>query len=134
MPSIQTKIPIRHKDLDLNFSIHPVRKDVNKHIDNMAIIHSVKNLLLTNHYEKLFHPEIGSNVRKLLFDNLDSVTAIVLKREIEQVLKNFEPRMSITSLDLRPDYDNNAYGVTLNFNILDRTEPIIIEFSLSRAR
>lgn len=134
MISVQTTTPIKYKDLDLNFTVHPVKKDVNKHIDNMAVIHSVKNLLLTNHYEKLFHPEIGSNVRKLLFDNLDSITAIALKREIEQTLTNFEPRISVQNLELKPDYDNNAYSVTITFSVLDKSTPITVEFSLSRVR
>ena len=55
------------KDLDLSLQIHPVKKDVNTHKNEYAIINSIKNLILTNHYEKFFHPEIGSNIRRLLF-------------------------------------------------------------------
>ena len=84
----------QYRDLDLNFNIHPVRKDVTKHISEMAVINSIKNLILMNHYEKPFQPDIGSNVRKLLFENLDVVTAMSIEREIKQVIKNYEDRKS----------------------------------------
>ena len=74
-------------DLDLNFTIHPVRKDINRTTGDMAVINSVKNLVLTNHYERPFQPEVGSNVRRLLFENLDNITASSIEKEIEQVIK-----------------------------------------------
>ena len=63
------------RDLDLNFAIHPIRKDINTHVNEFAVINSVKNLVLLNHYEKPFQPEIGSNIRRLLFENIDSIVA-----------------------------------------------------------
>ena len=68
------------KDLDLNFTIHPIRKDINTHKNEYAIINSVKNLVLTNHYERPFQPEIGSNIRRLLFENVDAITAAQIER------------------------------------------------------
>ena len=61
-----------YKDLDMTMAIHPIKKDLNRLIGEYAIINSVKNLLLTGHYERPFQPEIGSNVRRLLFENLDT--------------------------------------------------------------
>ena len=95
MAIVTTKNIRQFKDLDLNFSIHPVRKDINKNLNEMAVINAVKNLVLTNHFEKPFHPEIGSNVRRLLFDNLDTVTASAIESEIRTTITNFEPRVSI---------------------------------------
>ena len=60
-------------DLDLNFAIHPIRKDINTHKAEYAVINSVKNLILTNHFERPFQPEVGSNIRRLLFENVDDV-------------------------------------------------------------
>lgn len=134
MITVKTAVPIKYKDLDLNFTIHPVRKDINKLTDEMAVINAVKNLILTNHYEKPFHPEIGSNVRKLLFENLDLVTAAAMKRDIEQTLLNFEPRARIDWIELKPDYDNNAYSVSLRFTMINKTSPVDVQFSLSRVR
>jgi phage baseplate assembly protein W len=81
------------KDLDLNFTIHPVKKDINTHKNEYAITNAVKNLILTNHYERPFQPEIGSNIRRLLFENVDSITGAQIEREITETIDNFEPRV-----------------------------------------
>ena len=87
MATVISSTSRQYKDLDLNFLIHPVRKDINKHKDEMAVINSIKNLMMTNHYERPFQPDLGSNVRRLLFENLDKITAISMEREIRQVVK-----------------------------------------------
>jgi phage baseplate assembly protein W len=134
MATTSTTITKRYSDLDLNFTVHPVRKDINKHTDEMAVINAVKNLILTNHYERPFQPDIGSNVRKLLFENLDIVTAGALEKEITQTIENFEPRVGVLGITVLPDFDNNSFNVTLNFNIINRTEPVTISFLLERIR
>jgi phage baseplate assembly protein W len=75
MATTTTQIVRQYSDLDLNFTIHPVKKDINRNIGEMAVINSVKNLILTNHYERPFQPDICSNVRRLLCENLDNITA-----------------------------------------------------------
>lgn len=134
MAIVTTQIPKRYKDLDLSFTPHPIKKDVNIFVDDTAIINSVKNLLLTNHYERPFNPDLGSNVRKLLFENIDAVTAIMIEREITQTIANFEPRVSVIGTTVIPDYTNNGFNIQLYFNIINRTEPITINFFLERAR
>jgi phage baseplate assembly protein W len=135
MESVIVKNKIRtFKDLDLNFTIHPVKKDINLLSDEQAIINAVKNIVLTNHYEKPFYPDYGSNVRRLLFDNFDVVTATALQNEIEQCLTNFEPRISIISVTVNPNYDNNAFNVIMEFTIKNISEPITINFMLQRLR
>ncbi len=134
MASIVAHTAKRYKDLDLSFTRHPVRNDVNKHIDEMAVINSLKNLLSLNYYEKPFHPEIGSGVRGLLFENMDIVTARVLEREIRQTIQNFEPRVNVQKVEVSPDFDNNGYSIGMTFYIINRTEPITIDFFLQRDR
>ena len=124
----------QYKDLDLNFLIHPVRKDINKHKDEMAVINSIKNLMMTNHYERPFQPDLGSNVRRLLFENLDKITAISMEREIRQVVENYEPRAQIKTLDILPDVDNNGFSVRMEFYIMNMTDPVTINFFLERVR
>lgn len=123
-----------YKDLDLNFTIHPVKKDINKLRNQFAVIQSVKNLLLTNHYERPFQPDIGSNIRKLLFGQLDNITAGNLDLEIRQVISNYEPRVSIQQLRVSPDPDNNAFNVKMIFSIRNSTDPVTINFLLERVR
>jgi phage baseplate assembly protein W len=91
-------------------------------------------LILTNHYEKPFQPEIGSNIQKLLFENMDNITASAISREIEQTITNFEPRVKIIAINVSPNFDNNAFSVGMEFYIINRTEPITIQFFLERVR
>ena len=122
------------KDLDLNFTIHPIRKDINTNKNEYAIINSVKNLVLTNHYERPFQPEIGSNIRRLLFENVDTVTAAQIEREITETVENFEPRVQVSKVTATADPDNNGYKVTLEFFVINNANPITINFFLERIR
>jgi hypothetical protein len=130
--TIQTERTFR--DLDLNFKIHPVKKDINTHKNEYAIINSIKNLVLTNHYERPFQPEIGSNIRRLLFEQVDSVTAAQIQREIEEVIGNFEPRAQVSKVEAIPSPDENKYQIYLEFFIINNTAPITINFFLERIR
>jgi phage baseplate assembly protein W len=122
------------RDLDLNFTIHPVRKDINVYKNEFAIINSIKNLVLTNHYERPFQPEIGSNIRRMLFEQVDSITAAQIEREITEVIGNFEPRAQVSKVDAIPSPDENLYKIRLEFFIINSSEPITINFFLERIR
>lgn len=122
------------KDLDLNFTIHPIRKDINKHLNEYAVINSVKNLVLTNFYERPFRPEIGSNVRRLLFENVDMFVAAQLERAIEETVNNFEPRAQVSNVTASPSPDENRYNVRLEFFVINSTNPITVNFFLERVR
>jgi phage baseplate assembly protein W len=132
--TVYTKVSREYKDLDLNFIIHPVRKDINKVTGDMAVITSIKNLVLTSHYERPFQPDLGCNVRNLLFENLDIITASVLEREITQMITNYEPRAQVLSVVVIPNEDINAFSVSMQFGIVNRTEPVSIRFNLERLR
>jgi phage baseplate assembly protein W len=123
-----------YKDLDLNFTAHPVKKDVTRHYNEKAVINSVKNLVSTNFYERPFRPEIGSGVRSILFEMVDSVSGAALERHIAEVIKNFEPRVSIETITAVPDPDQNGYKVVLSFFINNLANPITINFFLERIR
>ena len=134
MAEAVTTIVRDFSDLDLNFTIHPVKKDINKNLGALAVINSIKNLILTNNYERPFQPEIGSNVRRLLFEQVDSVTAAQLEREIAEVIGNFEPRAQVSKVEAIPAPDENKYQIYLEFFILNNTAPITINFFLYRIR
>ena len=134
MATVTTNIIAGYSDLDLNFTIHPVKKDINRYTNETAIVNSIKNLILTNHYERPFRPDIGSNVRRLLFENMDTITATTLEKEIAQTIKNYEPRANISRLNVSPDYDNNGFNVYMEFYVINRTNPITINFFLERIR
>lgn len=129
-----SQIQNRYSDLDLTFKMHPVSKDVVLSVDDQAVIRSVRNLVLTNHYERPFHPEIGSNVRKMLFEPISPLTANYLQREIEDTIRNYEPRVSLQSVIVQIEPDANYYMAIITFFIVNRTEPITINFVLQRLR
>jgi len=122
------------RDLDLNFTIHPVKKDINVYKNEFAIINSIKNLVLTNHYDRPFQPEIGSNIRRLLFEQVDSITAAQIEREITEVIGNFEPRAQVSRVDAVPSPDENLYKIRLEFFIINSSDPVTINFFLERIR
>jgi phage baseplate assembly protein W len=124
----------RFSDLDLTFTRHPIKSDVVLSVDDQAVIRSMRNLILTNHYERPFHPEIGSNVRKMLFEPVSPLTANYLQREIEDTIKNFEPRAKLQQVVIQIEPDKNYYTAIISFYINNRTEPITINFVLQRLR
>ena len=134
MANITVQKTRQYSDLDLNFTVHPVKKDINIYKDEMAVINALKNLILTNYYERPFQPDLGSNVRKLLFEHMDIITAAALEKEIEQTITNFEPRVQILDISVAPNDEKNSYGVTMRFNVVNRTEPVTISFLLERIR
>ena len=123
-----------YSDLDLDFTRNPVTSDVVKLTDVEAVKRSVKNLIQTNHYERPFHPEIGSDVRALLFENMTPLTALNLERKVAEVLVNFEPRASIESIVAAPDIDANRYHLQISFYVVGIQSPIIVETFLQRLR
>ena len=123
-----------YKDLDLDFGRNVVTNDVNKLTDVEAVKRSVRNLINTNHFERPFHPELGGNVRALLFEPMTPLTALNLQRKIEEVLTNFEPRAKITQIMADPDIDRNAYRLTIKFYVIGIQNPITVETFLERLR
>ena len=122
------------KDLDLNFTAHPIKKDIAKHTNEYAVINSVKNLILTNYYERPFRPEIGSGIGNLLFENVDPLISARLERAIEETILNYEPRVSLSLVNATAYPDENRYSVTLTFFIINNPNPITIDFFLERIR
>jgi phage baseplate assembly protein W len=134
MATVTTDTTRTFRDLDLNFTIHPIRKDINIHKNEFAIINSVKNLILTNFYERPFQPEIGSSVRSLLFENIDTIIAAQLERSIEETILNYEPRVQISNITAVARPDENRYAVQLEFFVINNPSPITIDFFLERIR
>jgi len=123
-----------YADLDLNFGANPVTKDVNRKIGDRAIITAVKNLILLNYFEKPFNPSIGSNVRRLLFEPMTAETGILLQKEIELTIGNYEPRVKLRNVYVQSDYDSQGYNITIEFFIVNRLEPVTISLFLERLR
>ena len=121
-------------DLDLDFTRHPVTNDIVKITDVDAVKRSVKNLINTQFYERPFHPELGCGVRDMLFENYTPMTGIFMRRKIEEVLRNYEPRANLSSIQVNEQMDRNAIDVVVNFYVLNLPNPVSVTTTLQRIR
>ena len=124
----------QYKDLDLDFGLNSVTKDVNKLTDAEAVKRSVRNLINTNHYERFFRPELGSGLRGLLFEPMTEITTQFIKQKIIELLNFYEPRIRLTSVIVNNHMDENAYSVRISFNIIGTQAPVEVETFLERLR
>ena len=123
-----------YQDLNLDFQINSATKDIQKITDIEAVKRSVRNLINLNHYEKPFHPEIGSNLRAMLFENMTPQMNALISRQIEELIQNYEPRARLVQARTIPLFDRNAYAVTINFQVVNSPEPVVVETLLERLR
>ena len=114
-----------YSDLDLFFTKKSSNKDVNALTNITAIKRSVRNLILTNFYEKPFHPEICSGVRDLLFENATPLTSIAISQSVQDVIENYEPRAIIKNVLVNAQLDRNAYDVQIVFTVLNSPTELI---------
>jgi phage baseplate assembly protein W len=121
-------------DIDLNFKPNPVTGDIFKKTDINSIISALKNLLLTTNYEKPFSPEYGCGIRTLLFEPVDTITSAMIKKEIEQTVKNYEPRIQLQNVVVQSDAENNRYNIVMKFFISNNAVPVTISLFLERIR
>ena len=121
-------------DLDLNFTRHPVTNDVVKIEDVDAVKRSVRNLINTQFYERPFHPEMGCGVRDLLFENYTPMTGIFIRRKIEEVLTNYEPRARLDQVIVTESDDRNSIEVRVVFYCMNIANPVTVLTTLQRIR
>jgi phage baseplate assembly protein W len=123
-----------YSDLDLTFNRMPVTNDIALSYDEQAVIRSVRNLLLTNYYEKPFQPNIGSNIDKLLFEPVNNLTAGLIADEIKTVIHNYESRVTIDNITVSPNLDGNSFTASVRFFIGNNTSPTAVNLFLQRSR
>mgnify|MGYP001170961456 FL=1 len=123
-----------YSDLNLNFTKNPATKDVARLTDVEAVKRSVRNLILTNRFERPFHPEIGSSIRDLLFELITPLNAVLLQDRVEEVIENFEPRANVQQVIVQDEIDQNRYRVTISFYVNNMPEPVTITEFLQRLR
>jgi len=102
----------------MSFQVNPLNNDLISIVNETAIARSVRNLIFTQPGERFFNQNLGSKVSKVLFENMDEISASVIKDEIENTINNYEPRVDLISVDVSPNYDNNEFNVTINYYIV----------------
>ena len=119
------------KDLSMTFKTNPLNGDLIALKNASAISRALKNIVLTGRGEKFFDPDFGSGVSESLFENLDEVTALNIKDEIEYSIANYEPRVELINVEVIPDYDGNQYDVVIAYIIIGiDIPPQQLEFAL----
>lgn len=122
-----------YSDLDLTFLKHEQKNDIVPLTDIYAVKNSIKNLVLTSFFEKPFHPEIGSNIKGLLFEPGDYFTALLINDEIKKAITKYEPRVKNVKVDVVDNSYENAYNITISFEVLYNQKEVV-EFYLNRLR
>ena len=123
-----------YSDLDLDFQINPITGDINKKKGVDAVKRSLRNLIFTSYYERPFNSALGSDVPKLLFDNVDLVTASLLEDALKRLINIYEPRVQLSNLAVFADIDNYGFNVQMEYIILNTETPATFNIFLERIR
>ena len=123
-----------YTDFNTKFSIHPTKGDLSLKSDVNAVLQSCKNLLLTDKGERLFQPNIGSNIRQMLFENFTPQTILLFKQFIVETIENNEPRAEIINIDVTPDDDRNQVNIHCLIQVINNTDPVQLNLVIERIR
>ena len=123
------------KDISLSFEVNPINNDLIGVKNDTAISRSIRNLVLTTPGERFFNEDLGSGVSEVLFDTVDDISSSFIRDEIEQTIIRFEPRVKLQDVNVKPDYDNNEFHVTVTYDIIGiDTLPQQLNFALQPTR
>ena len=106
------------KDISMSFQANPLNEDLIALKNANAIARSVRNIVFTTPGEKFYEPSFGSRITESLFENIDEITASVIIDEIRESIENYEPRVELIDVKAFPNYDNNAFDVTVVYEII----------------
>ena len=106
------------KDVSMSFKVNPLNNDLVALKNATAISRSVRNIVFTTPGEKFFQPTFGSRVSQMLFENMDEITSLSIRDEIENSIRRFEPRVDLKSVQVNPDFDGNQYNVVITYQII----------------
>ena len=123
-----------YSDIDFTFTKKPVTDDIALSYDVQAVTRSIRNLLNTQNYDRLFNPDLGSQITGLLFENISPIVAVTMEGLVKNLIKAYEPRANLRNVTVKSMPDNNAYQVTITFYIENATQPTTTTILLERNR
>jgi phage baseplate assembly protein W len=123
-----------YSDIPVNFDVHPLKGDLIRTTNEDAVKRSIRNLLLTDPYERFFNPKIGAGIRASLFENIGQDTEFLLKTKITETINNYEKRAQLYSVKVKAFPDQNAYNASIVFYLVNYTTPITLDLVLRRIR
>jgi phage baseplate assembly protein W len=125
---------INYRDLDLNFTRHPLTNDVTQVNETESVKKALRNLLSFKKFEKPFHPEISSGIYDSLFESTSPLHLDVIKTSITYLIKKYEPRVNLFDVAILPNLDGNSYTITLIFTVKNVQAPVNFTFNVARSR
>jgi len=123
-----------YSDFYTNFNVHPQNKRLAKYTNEEAVKRSVRNLILTEKYDRPFQPEIGSRINSLLFENMSDTISDQLKKTIAETIETYEPRARIVDIVVQANEPRHAYDVYIYFEVINSVNPITLNLTLYRVR
>lgn len=123
-----------YSDFYTNFNVHPQNKRLVKYTNENSVKRAVRSLILTEPGERLFQPDIGCKIRRLLFENMSDITAIQIKNAIEETISLYEKRARVITVEVIPNEDVHSYDVYIIFEVINSITPIALNITLYRAR
>ena len=121
-------------DIPTNLDIHPIKEDLVLLYNENAVKRAIRNLLLTDPYERFFNPRIGAGIKQSLFENISQDTEFILKERIRETIINYEPRANLYSVNVKAMPDENSYSATIVFSVVNNTTPVTLDLVLRRVR
>jgi phage baseplate assembly protein W len=123
-----------YSDIPINLTVHPKSKDLSMVSNEEAVKRSIKNLILTDRYERPFQPDLGGNVKAMLFENFDRLTSSHVRNQLEATIHNHEPRAKVLDIKVTPSFDENGINITLTFVVTGSSRPVTLNALLERRR
>ena len=123
-----------YKDLNMSFTKNPATKDVARLFDVQAIKRAVKNIILTNKYERPFNPDFGCNLRGFLFENITEPLLVIIKDRVAMAIEKYEPRVSVEDVVVKNDIDKNGINIQVSFLINGVEAPVTVSTFIQRVR
>lgn len=124
----------QHSDFLNDLVPHPVTGDIVRYVNENAVSRSIRNLIITNRGERLYQPDIGGDIYKMLFEPMSVGIGELLSSMIQRTISDYEPRAKVLSVDVVPDYDKNSYTVTVTYLLINRQSPVVLNVTLTRVR
>jgi phage baseplate assembly protein W len=113
---------------------HPVVKDIVRYTNEAAVNRSIRNLLRTNRGERLYQPDIGSDIQQLLFEPMIASTGDLIRKFVQNTITNYEPRAKVLNVDVLAYEEKNAYAITIYYMLINRQDPVQLTVTLDRVR
>lgn len=134
LPTPTTEIRDIYTDFPMKFEVNPMGGDLLRHTNESAIKEAIRNLIMTNRGERLFQPNLGSDIRQMLFEQNTPDVLMILKDKIQDVIKIHEPRAAIDNLSVSSETDTHSVTINISFYVLNRENPVSLHITLERIR